>query len=341
MNLYPHNLNPNNKNKTSKPKKYKKRKKLDTALKIGAISMLACLSSNAVLRFYGTSKNNDYLADNQIFEVDKVEHSIDFYGGDERYIKRTLNNFTLRKNIMYNHFNTDDNSCIKVGLSDQFSPQEKQQIQIFYDYLNSVFKVINPSYNFVVGDFSKKQSSIFVCKESLPQKIGAQCKCQKDTVINSRIEKATISINQNIKISNQAFKIYLAHEMMHALLGSPDIDFKQSNTFSVYNYDDCTFMIDQLENAVEKQPNGWHIVYPIMNEQEKNTFVSYTPVDIAALIAVYGKGGTDNQKKYIELMKQTLDTCGNVYGKNQPFFENTFDFGELTDKYLENDDYSK
>lgn len=323
------------------PKKYKKRKKLGAILKTGAITMLACLSSNAILRSYGTSKNNDYLSDNQIFEVGKIDNSIDFFGGDERYIARTLNAFTHRENIMYNHFNTQDNSNIKVGISDQFTHQEKEQIQIYYDYLNSIFKVINPSYNFVVGDFSQSKSSIYLCKENLPKNTGAQCTWKNDWIINSRIEKATIRVNQNITISNQALKIYLAHEMMHALLGSKDIDYQQSNTFSVYNYDDCAFMIDQLENAVEKEPNSWHVKYPVMNEEEKNIFVSYTPVDVAALIAVYGKGGTDNQKKYIELMKQTLDTCGKVYGDNQPFFEKSFDFGELADKYLDSEDFSK
>lgn len=325
-----------------RPKKYKNKSNLAKGLKIGAVLILTCVSSGVGLRFYATKKNSDYLADNQIFETSKINRNIDFYGGDERYVLQTLNALSFQKSPTYSHFNTKDNLHIKVGVSNQFSKEEKEQIQIYYDYLNDLFKTINPLYHFEVCDYSDK-CSISILKESLPSNIGGQCRCKTDSVVTSRVKKVTISLNKNLKPTNQALKIYLAHEMMHTLLGSPDVDYTQSNTFSVYNYDDCAFMINQLENAVTKEPtSGWHVRYPVMTEQQKNTFISYTPVDVATLIAVYGKGGgTENQKKYVELLMQTLETCGKVYGDNQPFFEDSFDFGSLADKYLESDDFSK
>lgn len=336
-----HLENNDKKNGTCK-KKYSKLKNIGSILKSGAIIFITCLSSNAMLRYYGKAKNNDYLSENKIFEVGKVDNTLDFYGGDERYIERTLNMFTECDNTMYNHFNTGDNSCIKVGISNQFSQQEKDQINIFYNYLNDVFKVINPSYNFVVGDFSKAKSAIYICKESLPALIGAQCFVEKDFFVNSCIEKANIHINQNLTLSNQAFKIYLAHEMMHVLLGSDDINYKQSRTVSVYNYDDCAYMINQIENALEEEQSGVFTVYPTMTKEEKDTFVTYTPVDIATLVAVYGQNDSlENKKKYVELIKQTLDNCSKVYGDYQPYFDKSFNFKDLTSEFFDDKTFSE
>lgn len=332
-------------NKAVHNRKTQKKKSLNFGLKLGGATLLilsATAGSIFGLHKYAVNKEDNYTNDNyDMWGLDKVEEIMDFFDGDDRYISQYFSMLTMKNNQLYNHFNAKNNSCIKIHISNEFSAEEKKQIGIFYDYLNNLFAKINPDYHFVVGNYTKNDADIVIKRSSLNNTyVGANCVWEKDSIVTSQIKKATITFNSDVSVSNQSIKLYLAHEMMHALLGSSDVDYMKSETFSVYNYDDVSFMINQLEKAktkeeIESQTSGYfHTIYPIMTKEEKDSWIRYTPTDVTALIAIYGKDFENNKEKYINILKETMDDCANVYGDKQPYFKDNFDFTELVDQYI-------
>lgn len=339
--------------------KYQKLKKLNGVKKaIASVFASAILASGILVAANLKNKvdeRNDkiveYIDNNTLFAASKVDKYLDFFGADQRYVLLAGRN--LDPEGIYSHFTTEDNSHIKIHISDDFNQTEREHIQIYFDYLNSVFDVINPDYHFVVGDYSKKESQIQLTKATMPKvetgTVGAQTIWHQDEDLYFLSGSSEIQFNNNYDFTNnvQLFKLILAHEMMHVLFQSWDINEEESETFSVYNWGDCDYMASIIKNALPKIPLSYAGPnYTVLNEEEKNSFITYTPVDIATLCALYGEDG--READYIKYIKYTLDVNIRIYDffsyqlnfkykYDQPYFEEDFDFDALAAEYFGSD----
>ena len=77
---------------------------------------------------------------------------------------------------------------------------------------------------------------------------------------------------------------------MHILYGSDDIDFTQSKTASLYNYDDVSIITRMVH-------------YDKKDIVDNNSYITLMPTDVSTLIAIYGDK-YDQQKRceYIKLL---------------------------------------
>lgn len=309
-------------------KKYRVKKNISNFFKTTFLLVAASLPTVGFMS-YGKNKSLKYEQNNFIFENNKVNADIDYFGGDSRYVSNIYNFFYFGQNNLYNHFNLGENRPIKVGFSEKITNEQKEQFDYCFNYLNQIFEIINPKYSFELKDCNQeKECDIFVDFQNIEQRnglnIGAHVNWKKNYFTNSCISSAKITFNSSLKLSNTQLRFYMLHEMMHILLGSSDINEKESETFSIYNYGDVAFIISQIENAysskAEIPTNGLIIHRPILTKEEKNSYVFLTPVDLATLIALYGDSSkAENKIKYIELLNKTESELTTLFG-NQPFY---------------------
>lgn len=314
--------------KKERREKFKSKFTLKGALKtVGILSLI--LSPPAVYATTNRILLDNYNNSNYTYDVDNVDKYIDYYGGDSRYLNNSFNPHILGKNELYTHFSPKHDGPIKVVVSDKFDANYVKQIQLSFDHINQIFKTINPAYHFEVTTGNAEQESDIYIRYStkLPENVGGRImERKKDGNNTSRIVSSEIAINQNIEISD-AYKRYIVlHEMLHVLLGNYDINEQESETFSVFNYGDIGFMQRHINGARvegEKYEGGWYTA--TLTQEQKDNFVSYTPVDVSTLISVYGDSTTkENRAKYIELLNQVYDNNVEVFGKYQPYYEAGF-----------------
>ena len=311
----------------NKPKKYRSKKILPILL----VPVLIAGGIGTVYK-YGSGPVTEYNQQNQIYSIDKVKEDLEFYGGDSRYVDSKNSLYGLKKAELYSHLNISENRAIKIGYASTITKDEKVQFQHVFDYINSIFKVIDPDIKFEVVDQSQENCDIWIKKDVLGKNTGMNIVTERDLLTGSKLTGAVINVNSTIEMSTPQQRFYMLHEFMHLLTGSNDIDYTTSPTFSVYNYNDMGFIVDQIENAWESEEekkeatNGkFATVRPIMSEEEQNSWVSYLPTDVGTLIALYGDSSIpENKAAYIDLLNQTLEECSNVFGPRQPFFEDDF-----------------
>ena len=316
-----------------------KQQKLLRGLKKSVIALTAgTMIAAPGLVYYGIQYDNvtDYENAHQIFEEEKVESGIKYFGGDIRYIDKTFNFFKLKDNQIYNHFNTGHNNRIVVGFSSELSFLQRQQFKYVINYYNDIFSVINPDYHLIVEEKTTiDKCDIFITSSNYTGDLRAQTFNTYDSTNKSQITRSTIKVDEDA-MSTPMMRFVLAHELMHVFLGSPDVDWTESQTFSVYNYNDVSFMIDQIENAYNSEedvPSGFHIVRPIMSKKEQNSFVALTPVDIATFCALYADLDNEEVKQNcLKLIHETLDVWTKYFTDKQPYFEDYFVLPELDEE---------
>lgn len=257
---------------------------------------------------YGCYKSYEH--NNSLFHADKVYANLELYGGDSRYVERNYNKMFFGENNLVNHFNSKDNSNIRVGFSTNLDEGQKLEFTKVINYYNELFEIINPNYKLNIIDNVDDISSCDVLIRETPlDNASGNFRSRYNRINRSQLSSGTISIDDEDQ-SPTMQRFVLAHELMHLFYGSSDIDYTQSTTFSVYNYNDVGFMIDQIENNYSS---------------EKDSFISLTPIDVSTLIAIYGDSSNpENVKKYIDLLNTTLKNCSRVFGEYQPYYEVDF-----------------
>lgn len=307
-----------------KPKKKFKVKKLIPIVLIPIVIGTGCTP----VYKYGVEPIEQYNQQNQIFDIDKVKEDLAFFGGDPRYVATNRPLYGLKNAELYTHFNLEEDRSIKVGFADNISDEYKQQFKHTFDYVNSIFHIINPDIRFELTDKNQDNCDIWIQGKALNEKVGMSIVTDRDKLTGSQLTGAVINVNSSIEMSTPQQRFYLIHELMHLLTGSSDVNYMESPTFSVYNYNDMGFIVDQVENAWESEEekkeatNGkFATVRPILSAEEKDSWVTYLPTDIGTLIALYGDTSIESNKDaYIKLLNDTLADCSEKFGERQPYF---------------------
>lgn len=287
----------------------KKIRNLMVALSCSSVLVAAILNATSC---EVDQKVKKYFDENRVFDIEKVDEMLDYWGGDERYVDINYIPGTYMSNEIYNHFKNKKGQPITVQYSPIVPEEDKQQFNYCFNYLNDIFKVINPDYSFIVEDYTGN-ADIYVGYTALTNKEIIACtKPIYDKTHSSQIKSADILFNTelNMEISNSYKRLAMMHEMMHVMLGSEDVNEYQSQTFSLYNYMDVAF----FSKMIDKQ-----------NENIKNSYVSLLPTDLSTFISLYGNAKTVEEKStYVDLLNATLNSCASVCGEYQPYYEEDF-----------------
>lgn len=325
--------------------KYRKKKKIIAGLLAFDALVLAAASIGKI----SVDKLNKFQQDesNDIFSKSKVVRSIDYYGGDYRYIQSNYNiltPFTIDKTVYCNHLYTDGSPIIVGYDKNTVSAEEAKQFDYTFNHINKLFSVINPKYKFKTGFYDKSNCDIYVDFSKMPKSadgiVAAHVQRKFDLVNSNEIKSATIHFNEQVEFGSPELRYYMLHEMMHVLYGSKDVDWQKSTTFSLYNYNDVNYVIKQISCAYESKEayengdfkyisglwssegyfgdliniGGFKPHYPIMSFEEKNSFVCLLPTDVSTLIAIYGDSTTrENREKYINLLREVLSVNQNIF----------------------------
>lgn len=243
----------------------------------------------------------------------KVNESLSYYGGNERYLRKDAFDFGYVK------FIPKDTQHIKVGVSDSFTEEQKKQFSYFYNYLNSVFEVINPKYKFELQNVQGlSDCDIYIDFASFSgdeRFVAAQTNNNYSYFDTHRINKNTIYFNNDIELTNAQLRVFLAHEMLHALTGASDVKYDSSLPVSVFEYASANAMVQDLN------------FYQYLDDTEKNLkiyneFITYMPYDLSALMSIYGNIKDENNKQNcIKLLNDTLNVCTEVFGEMKYFDE--------------------
>ena len=259
-------------------------------------------------------KAQEYFSQNQTFDIKKVDSMIDYWGGDSRYVKQSFNPNTYQYNKIYNHFKNKKGEPIVVHYSNSISIDQQVQFDYVFKYLNDVFEVVNPNYTFIAQSGTSSNCDIYIEFTDIDkvintnQEVLACTKVNYDSFNNSQISSAEIYCDKNIDVSNSYKRLALVHEMMHVLYGSGDVNENLSQTFSIYNYGDVSYMSYVIDRS--------------KNTELQESYVFMTPTDLSSLISLYGDNTkTENKLAYLELLNNTLTSCSEVFGPRQPYYE--------------------
>lgn len=292
------------------------------ATAIALCSATIFLGSIGATHGYFTYQAKDYIENNPSFSYVKVMDQVDYWGGDVRYVDRNENKILMKPSPLSTHFNVG-NRPIQVGYSSNVSNEAKQQFDYTFNYLNKLFEVINPKYKFYTSYNSKNNCDIYIEFANLHNTFGALVLPKTDSINPSKITSAHIWVNDDYKNQNANLRFFLAHEMMHVLLGADDVNEYESKTFSVFNSADVGFICSRVNDAkIPTTPEQQNKPYYLTNEQ-KESFITLLPTDVSTLISVYGNPTKENSEKYLALLNYTYQKCKNFFG-DQPYYEKDY-----------------
>lgn len=323
--------------KVGKPKKKFNKKKL---IPIFLIPIVIGGIATPIYK-YGNDKVQEYNQANAVFRQEKVNKDIEFYGGDSRYVDTNFHIFNLGNDKLYNHFDLNENRSVRIVYDNNITDRQKEQFQHTFDYINSVFKVLDPSIHFEVVEGSKSDADIYIQQKAIANnmdgsKVGMNIVTETDSINKSQLVGATINVNTSVEMNDSEMRFYMLHEMYHLLTGSSDVNERESETFSIYNYGDVAFLVSQIETAWEseeekKEAMDGHMVTmrPVLSAEQKDSFVTFLPTDLGTLIALYGDSSIQSNKEaYIKLLTENHDLCKSIFGR-QPFFVDGYELPKI------------
>lgn len=303
-------------------KKIKNKKIIKTAIKTTIVASL--LFGTATCKIVGDKKIDEYNKENPLFSTEKVENDIKTYGADIKLVEKQFNIIQFKKNELYNHYNIDS-SVINVGISSVFSDEQIKSFNYTFDYLNKIFSVINPDYQFETKVIDKNfdDCDIKIKYKSLHGNTAALTSCLFLPPNNSNVKNPTIYFNKNVKSSDSYCKYFLLHEMMHILLGSDDLKEKMDAT--LYDYVYLNSVVSHTDKVFSDESYHVWLEKILGGKEAREGFVTYFPKDLSALIALYGDSSKpENVERYTKLLNETLETCTKLFGELQ-YYEEGFE----------------
>ena len=262
-------------------------------------------------------------------ESNKVNTALDFYGGIDRYLCDAFFGTYIK-------FCPFDTKNIKVGIDEKVPEGTKKQVVYCLDYINDMFSVINPNYRFNAIDANTvKSCDIYVGYEDLVKKYDDSYRQTMAVTVNRKprdifnyvdYSKAEILFNHGWTDGSCYDRMTFLHEMMHVMLLNEDLT---SNENEAYNHKTVPYSLLSYKhvNEVMFYLDGCYD-YTDITENDKNTFVSYTPFDLAAFASRYGN--IDSEENRIACVKLIVDS----YKKYEKLFgeKNYFLSDELLNK---------
>lgn len=285
---------------------------------IGFCSITIFLSAIGATYGYFTFKASEYVKEHPQFSYSSVVDRVQYWGGDLRYIDQNQHIISGKTSPLSTHFNVG-NRPIKVGYSSNVAKEQKEQFDHTFEYFNELFEVINPQYKFETAYSKKSACDIYIEFDDLQSMIGANVNTKTDFINPSKITSAHIRVNNNYNNDNTNLRFYLAHELMHVLMGADDVNPMQSKTFSVFNSPDVGFICKKV-NGTKLATSPDQVGLPgYMTQEQKDSYVTLLPTDISTLIAIYGDTSTESKVKYLELLQSTKAECKLFFG-SQPYY---------------------
>lgn len=296
--------------------------------------VLCVLTSTALVGTYSGFLANElvYTSNNSIFSCDKVKDDLAYYGGDEGYIQETYS-ITHFKNSLVRHLDTGHNDRIVVGYSANLTEEQKEQYDLFLNYLNDTFKVINPNYRFyTVEETVKNNCDIYIENCSFQERFSgenitsAKVFYDCDLLNNSIIKGGTIYFNTDYYLNNVRERFTFAHEFFHILTGADDLSNNLTDSvsypMSVFAYMPNEHIISSINTSYDPDERNSPFKNSLpMDSEIKESWVSYMPIDLSALIAIYGDSSVEeNRQAYLTLLNNKLDECLNLFTDENPFY---------------------
>lgn len=289
-------------------------------IKLSVIGVL----SLAIIGVSGTVIEYNHRDSNQIFLSQKVRNDLRFYGGDQDYVTVLYNCLMLKDNKFVNHITVKKGQKIKVGIDEKsMSEGEIRAAKDVLAYFNDIFKIINPDYQFDIGNYSQKEAKIFINSKEIPDHYSGVTEITYDRINNSNLKRIEVSFNANDshRFSYMDFKQTMIHEMMHVMMSTNDTADNPTNNLSVINYTDISHIRALLKKASNEFVNNPE------NEGKENIYENFTslmPIDLSVLIAVYGDSSKpENVIKYLQLIYDTAKNCDEIFGdKFERYFPN-------------------
>lgn len=269
-----------------------------------------------------------------MIQSNQINIALNYYGANSNYLGKSF------MSVGYRKFCPKDTKHIKVGYSSNITDEQLQQFNYYYDYLNSVFEIINPNYHFETGK-SDKLNDCDIYVEFTPfskmGKIGDKIVAfvdYKEAILDyNKIKKDIIYFDSEKDFSKAELRFYMAHEMLHALTGNEDIGLGTDLPMTVFGYKSLNEIIYNVENYRNYKSYE-------ENKEIQDEFITYMPYDLSALISLYGNiKDEQNRNNCISLLKDTLKTCQEVLYDEGKYFEDEY---ILPDTNIENeeDDFS-
>lgn len=282
-----------------------------------------------------------YSSDNEIFKADKVYDDLKFYGGGEDYVKQPYS-ATRIKNDLVCHLDTGHNDKIIVGYCDNVTDEQIVQYNLFVDYLNKTFEIINPNYKFITQRASKDECDIFIEACSFTENFEdydyrAFVEYDVDKFNKSIIKGGTIHMNNDHVIEEVDSRFVLAHEFYHVLTGCDDLcggDLLQSTKYpmSIFAYAPQGHIMSAIKNSYDPNDSSFHSPFSLpMSSEIKEEWVSYMPFDLSALISIYGDSTIEeNRESYLELLNSKLSQCSTLFTNENPFYYDGYSLPQVT-----------
>lgn len=267
-----------------------------------------------------------YNSKHQIFNCEKVSNDMEYYGASELY-SSDASSITLINNRLVKHFDTGHNDKIVVGYGDSMTEEDVLQCDYFINYLNGIFDIINPDYNFISKRATHEESDIFIEFNDIAENDNdlnvtlANSTRYTSLLNNSIINSAEITFNRDKNLNNVQKRFLLAHEFLHILTGANDLNITDEN-YDVKGYPLSVFdyymggkiMYDIYYSYDPSESKSLSDLYLPMDKEIKESWVSYMPFDLSALISIYGDSSTEeNRQKYLDLLNDTMTECDEIF----------------------------
>ena len=296
--------------------KYKRLHPVRTVTKVLIAILLTLYTS-----FIGLNTVKPYV------ESISISSNMNYYGASKYYVGKSL------FNLGYVKFTPKNKGNVRVVVTDKIDDRYYEQFKIYYDYLNSIFEVINPKYHFELsrGDSNYDiliDSASFSQDSRFSNESSSTAAINKNTMSHlelSNVSKSYICFNSDMDLPNARVRYFLAHEMMHALLGSLDVGLGKDLPATVFGYSSATRLTYYLSNYNELDNDE-------ENQKIRDEFMAYFPYDLSAIISVYAKKG--NREECTKLLNETLEQCKKVFGDDLKYFPDGYQLPKSNDDEL-------
>ena len=193
-----------------------------------------------------------------------------------------------------------------------------------FDYVNSMFDVINNDYHFELTREEGDSDITIVSKQIVSSgpygKVVATTNKDLSLFDIHRVVKSSIAFDKDTPISDLQFRFYLAHELMHTILCCYDVGRAKDGPLSLLSYYYINKIIYRVNGLTAYDDFG-------KNLDLRENFIAYTPYDLSAFIALYGK--KENKEACLKLLNDTLNKYKELFGDEVNYFLSDYSLPSL------------